>query len=89
MISRENLRMPIAVLGRKLVPFLGSKIVDCESGEKLGSAFLISWRGRFYVMAYNGEKPLRVVWLAEDQVRYWRSRIGFTTYSGDIDADLT
>lgn len=81
MISSEKLRQPIAALGRALVPYLGSKIVDCQTGELLGRAFLFTWRAQFYVCAYNGDKPLRLVWLSEDKVRYWRSRIGFTTYS--------
>lgn len=88
MISKEHIRRPIATLARVLVPYLGSKITDCESGEELGRAFLVSWMGKFYVLAYNGDKPLLLVWLTENKVRYWRSRIGFTTYSGELDAEL-
>lgn len=74
-------RSKLGLFCKTLVPLFGRQIVDCRSGEVLGRAFLVSWFGRFYVLGYNGKKPLQLVWLAEDKVRYWRSRVGFTTYT--------
>lgn len=66
---------------KSLVSLFGHKIIDCRSGVLLGRAFLLTWRGRFYVLAYDGDHPLRLVWLSENKTRYWRSRIGFTVYT--------
>lgn len=72
--------------GSWLVRIFGSRIEDYRTGESLGRALILVWRGRIHVIGYTGEKPLLIDFLAEDEVRYWRSRIGFTTQGKDWDA---
>lgn len=67
-----------------LVHTFGSRIEDYRTGEHLGRAFIIAWRGKIHVIGYEGSKPLLVEWLPEDRVRYWRCRISFTTYRENI-----
>lgn len=68
---------------RKLYYFvcrvLGSTIIDYRSGKQLGSALLIIWQGRVYVLGYTGEKELVVMWKPESKLRYTHSSIVFTT----------
>lgn len=68
-----------------LARLVGSRIHDYRTDECLGRALILVWRGRVHVIGYQGEKALVVDWLPEEKTRYWRSRIGFTTYRGEFD----
>jgi hypothetical protein len=64
-------------LGMFFVRLLGSKIHDAHDGEYLGKALICTWKGRVYLMGYEGV-PLRMVCLPQDRLRYWRIDLGFT-----------
>lgn len=64
-------------LGQGLIKVFGSVIRDEHDGSTLGRALLFSWRGRVYVIGYEGP-PLRLVFRAPDGIAYWKSSIGFT-----------
>lgn len=62
---------------RRLADRFGSRIVDQETGCLLGRAFLLSWRGRVWVVGYTGLKPLRPVATSDRWLNYWKLTLGF------------
>lgn len=65
-------------LGRFLINRFGSPIRDEESGDLLGRAMIVVWRGRIHLIGFTGEAPVLPVFRAQDRVRYWRQSLGFT-----------
>lgn len=71
------MKRTVKSLGMFFVRLFGSKIVDAYSGEPLGRALLFSWRGVVHLIGFEGERPVRPVFLPERKVTYWKQRIGF------------
>lgn len=68
-------------LGGIYIRILGSPIRDEESGELLGKAFILVWRGRIHLIGFTGAVPLKPVFRIQDRIRYWRQSVGFTRSS--------
>lgn len=66
----------IRKIGMCLIRVIGSEIHDAADGSHLGRALLISWRGRVYLIGYEG-LPLRPVCVPQSGIQYWRMTIGF------------
>lgn len=57
---------------------LGSPLTDARTGQPLGRALLVPWRGRIYVIGL--EQAVRPVFLNQVRLTYWRQTLGFTTH---------
>jgi len=68
-------------LVRQLASLCGSAIRDEDTGEFLGKAFLVPWRGRIYLVGYTGSVPLRPTAQARRAVTYWKTSVGFCSAS--------
>jgi hypothetical protein len=66
-------------LPAKAAAWFGSPITDCRTGERLGKAFLVSWRGKVFLLGYRGE-PVQPVFQAQKRTNYWKMELGFTTH---------
>lgn len=58
-----------------LCRWLGSDIRDSTTGEKLGRALLVPWRGRILVIGL--ETTVVVQFLPQTRLTYWKQEIGF------------
>ena len=56
----------------------GSEIVDARTGERLGRALLLTWRGRIHAVGL--ERSVQPIFLPQRRLTYWRQEIGFTTH---------
>ena len=65
-------------IARTLSRFLGSSIIDVETGETLGKAFIVSWRGHVHLIGLTSTVPLRPVAISSPRVAYWKTSMGFT-----------
>ena len=65
-------------IGILYVRFFGSQIRDEESGEFLGRALILIWRGRIHLIGFTGAGPIKPVFCSQEKIRYWRQGIGFT-----------
>ena len=74
----HKLKMLVRALGLRLARLCGTTFVDCKSGRELGRAFVFSWRGNIHVIGL--ETPVRVVWLPQKRLTYWKQEIGFTQH---------
>lgn len=74
----KKLKRLVRDLGLKIFRACGSTIVDAETGEKLGRAFLFPWRGRIIVIGL--EVPVRPVFRPQTRLTYWKQDLGFTVH---------
>jgi len=58
-----------------LCRWFGSDICDSITGEKLGRALLVPWRGRILVIGL--ETTVVVQFLPQARLTYWKQEIGF------------
>ncbi len=63
---------------RGLSTLFGSPLYDEETGELLGRAFVVVWRGRIKLLGYTGSLPPRPVCVKRRKLAYWCLSIGFT-----------
>ena len=62
---------------RRIAGIVGSEIRDNETGELLGKAILIAFRGRLWLIGYTGTKGLRPVPVIRKEIRYWVQEMRF------------
>ena len=72
------LRQKIRNLGVALAGLFGSDLRDYRTGEKIGRALLIPWRGKVHVVGLHD--PVRVVFLPQERLTFWKQEIGFTAH---------
>ena len=72
------LRQKVRNLGVALAGFFGSDLRDCRTGEKIGRALLIPWRGKVHVVGL--QEAVRVVFLPQERLTFWKQEIGFTAH---------
>jgi len=65
-------------IGDFFIRRLGSPIRDDETGEFMGRALIVVWRGRIHIIGFTGVGLLKPVFRSQDRIRYWRQSVGFT-----------
>lgn len=58
---------------------VGSKIVDAETGQVIGRAFLIPWRGKIAVIGLEAE--VKPVFLPQKRLTFWKQELGFSLHT--------
>jgi hypothetical protein len=56
----------------------GSRIIDSRTGQELGRAFLVPFRGKIHVIGLA--RPAIPIFLPQARLTYWKQEIGFTTH---------
>ncbi len=72
------MRRFVRAIGLGLARLFGTTIRDCESGEVLGRALFIPWRGKIKIIGL--EKPVRLRFEPQRRLTYWRQEIVFTRH---------
>jgi hypothetical protein len=62
----------------RLARFFGTEIADANTGERVGKALMIAWRGRIHVIGL--ERPVKPQFLPQQRLTYWKQEIGFSVY---------
>lgn len=76
MTARSLLR----AAGLGVARWLGSTVVDRRTGQPLGRALFLPWRGRIIVIGLGEQvHPVRAVFLPQQRLTYWKQEIGFST----------
>ena len=58
--------------------WLGSPVVDARTGQVLGRALLVPFRGRVHVIGLDA--ALVPVFLPQRRLTYWKQELGFTVH---------
>ena len=67
-------------IGLAVARSIGAKIIDQRTGNFLGRALIVSWKGKIHVIGLSTDEPLRVIWLPQKRITYWKQEIGFATH---------
>ena len=68
------------VLG--IINLLGSDIRDVDSGDRIGRALLIPWRGRILMLGGGVAGQILVPkFCAQRRLTFWKVELGFTRHS--------
>lgn len=65
---------------------IGSNIHDARDGRKLGRALIVPWRGRIHLIGLEAESPVRLRFLTQQRLTYWKQEIGFVAALEPDDA---
>lgn len=60
---------------------VGSNLYDARDGRKLGRALIVPWRGRIHLIGLEAETPVRLSFLTQERLTYWKQEIGFVAAS--------
>jgi hypothetical protein len=72
------MRQSLRAIGLFFARLVGTRLVDFQTGRDLGKALIIAWRGKVHVIGL--EQAVRVVFLPQKRLTYWKQDIGFTTH---------
>lgn len=75
---KDKLRMAIRGAGLALARVLASDLYDQVSGERIGRALLVPWRGKIHVIGLT--TAVGVKWIPQKRLTYWKQEIGFTKH---------
>jgi hypothetical protein len=73
-----HVKMFIRSLGLHIARMVGTNLHDAQTGEVLGKALVIPWRGKLLVIGL--EQPVVPIFLPQKRLTYWRQDLGFTTH---------
>ena len=72
----SGMKMFIRSIGLTIIHRVGMKIRDARTGRFLGRALVIPWGGKLHVIGLS--KAVRVSFLPQQRLTYWKQEIGFT-----------
>ena len=65
-------------IGLSVAHVFASDLHDYLTGERIGRALLIPWRGQIHVIGLDA--TIRVAWIPQKRLTYWKQEIGFTKH---------
>ena len=65
-------------LGLAVARLFASDLVDFRTGEKIGRALLLPWRGKIHVIGL--EEAVQVAFRPQERLTFWKQEIGFTAH---------
>ncbi len=74
----NRIKLTLRALGLKVARRLGSPVRDVQTGELLGRALLVPFRGKVHVIGLDA--VVRPVFSAQKRLTYWRQELGFTAH---------
>ena len=75
---KKSVKTIVRSLILKIVHWLGSEIRDANTGERLGRALLIPWRGRIIVLGTG--LTLVPQFYSQPRLTYWKCELGFVRH---------
>lgn len=70
--------LKIRALGLAVARLFASDLVDFRTGEKVGRALLLPWRGKIHMIGL--EEPVQVAFLPQKRLTFWKQEIGFSAH---------
>lgn len=59
--------------------YFGSDIIDAQTGEKIGRALLVPWKGRILLLG-SSNSSIIPTFLPQERLTYWKQELGFTQH---------
>ena len=74
----EPLKLALRSIVLRVARLLGSPVVDARTGQMLGRALLVPFRGRIHVIGLDA--AVRPVFSPQTRLTYWKQELGFTAH---------
>ena len=74
----NRLKLTLRALVLRAARGLGSPVRDVHTGQLLGRALLVSFRGKVHVIGLDA--AVRPVFVPQDRLTYWKQELGFTAH---------
>lgn len=75
---KQKPRMLLRRVGLGIARLFASDLHDYATGERIGRALLIPWRGKVHIIGL--ETTVRPVFLPQKRLTYWKQELGFTQH---------
>ncbi len=62
----------------RVARLLGSRVVDLRTGQVIGRALIVSFRGKVHVIGL--ETAVVPMFLPQSRLTYWKQELGFATH---------
>lgn len=72
------LRARVRAAGLAIARTIGTQIIDQRTGQPLGRALIIPWRGKIHVIGLS--TAVRPMFLPQERLTYWKQEFGFATH---------
>lgn len=77
----SGFKHPIRFLFYGILDLLSSDIHDMQTGERIGRALLVPWRGRIYMLGGGiGGSSLLPRFSPQTRLTFWKIELGFTEH---------
>lgn len=77
-MTLSRLKTILRSLGLRLARRLGSRVMDARTGQSIGRALFVPWRGRIYIIGL--EAHVVPMFLSQTRLTYWKQELGFTVH---------
>ena len=74
----ERLKMVLRAVVLRVARTLGSRVVDARTGQVLGRALLVPFRGRVHVVGLDAYVVPEFA--PQQRLTYWKQELGFTAH---------
>ena len=74
----EPLKLALRSVVLRVARLLGSPVVDVRTGQVLGRALLVPFRGRVHVIGLDA--AVMPVFVPQERLTYWKQDLGFTIH---------
>jgi hypothetical protein len=62
------------------VQLFGATLRDERTHEPVAKAIMFCWRGKIYLLGFQGKDQVMPVFLPQKKMSFWERKIGFTTH---------
>ena len=74
----QKLKLAVRAVVLRVARLLGSPVRDVRTGQVLGRALLVPFRGKIHVIGL--ETPVVPTFLPQSRLTYWKQELGFTAH---------
>ena len=74
----ERFKLALRAVVLRVARLLGSRVIDARTGQVLGRALLIPFRGRVHVIGLDATVVPEFV--PQQRLTYWKQELRFTTH---------
>ena len=75
---KKFLVLKLRACGLAIARLLASDLRDSRTGEKIGRALLLPWRGKIHVIGL--EEAVKVEFVPQARLTFWKQEIGFSAH---------
>lgn len=72
------MRQLIRAIGLRFAHTFGTRVTDSRTGQSLGRALFVPWRGKIHVIGLSA--AAHPIFVPQKRLTYWKQEIGFIVH---------